>query len=122
MRNLLLSPFAIALSTLVMIASPAHATGGVRCSTAAAPAIVITLGFGHVAGSALFSQRLQVDSETIAVAAPQWWLDDDELRVVLTDMQANEELAVIRAKRKGATYDGTVTYAGERHWIRCYES
>ena len=58
----------------------------------------------------------------IAVDAPQWWLDDDELRVVLTDTQANERLAIVKAKRKGDAYDGTVVYQGRRHWIRCRES
>ncbi|MBB3034633.1 hypothetical protein [Alteriqipengyuania lutimaris] len=117
MRNRLL-----ALAAILLLAAPAHATGGMRCATARTPAIVVTLGFGHVAGSALFAQGLEVDGRQIAVAAPQWWLDDRELRVVLTDPQADEELAVVRATRKGATYDGTVTYRGKRHWIRCQES
>ena len=80
------------------------------------------LAFGHSAGSALFSQRLRVDGKEIAVDAPQWWLDDDELRVVLTDTQANERLAIGKAKRKGDAYDGTVVSQGRRHWIRCRES
>ena len=112
----------IALSALGLLASPAHATGGFQCRTAASPRIEITLAFGHTAGSGLFSQRLRVDGKEIAVDAPQWWLDDDELRVVLTDTQANERLAIVKAKRKGDAYDGTVVYPGRRHWIRCRES
>ena len=110
-----------ALLALVLVSSPANATGGFTCRTASEPAIAIDLGFGHTAGSALFSQRLRVDGRNVAVEAPQWWLDDEELRLVLTDEQANERLAVVRATRKGATYDGSVAYEGKRHWIRCHE-
>ena len=114
--------FLIALPILAMLASPAHATGGWRCRTAAKPTIEITVAFGHTAGSALFAQRLQVDGRDVPVEAPQWWLDDSELRLVLTDPQANERLAVVRAMRKGDAYDGSVIYRGKRRWIRCYES
>ncbi len=110
------------MAALALLASPANATGGFQCSTAAKPRIEISLGFGHTAGSGLFSERLRVDGKDIAVVAPQWWLDDKELRVVLTDEQANRRLAVVRARRKGDAYDGSVEYKGKRHWIRCYES
>ena len=112
----------LALSALALLASPAYATGGFQCRTAADPRIEIMLGFGHTAGSGLFSQRLRVDGRDIPVDAPQWWLDDDELRLVLTDDQANERLAVVKARRNGGTYDGSVIYRGTSHWIRCYES
>ena len=114
--------YPIALSALALLASPAYATGGFQCRTAADPRIEITLGFGHTAGSALFSQRLRVDGKDIPVDAPQWWLDDGELRLVLTDPQANERLAVVKAVRKGDAYDGSVLYQGRHHWIRCRES
>lgn len=112
----------LALAALGLIASPANATGGMTCSTASKPTISIDVGFGHTAGSGLFSARLSVDGEDIAVVAPQWWLDDEELRLLLTDEQASERLAVVKAKRNGDTYDGSVIYKGNRHWIRCYES
>ena len=114
--------YPIALSALALLASPAYATGGFQCRTAADPRIEITLGFGHTAGSALFSQRLRVDGKDIPVDAPQWWLDDNDLRLVLTDEQANERLAVVKAKREGDAYDGSVVYRGKSHWIRCRES
>lgn len=117
MRTLL-----IAVPVFAILASPAHATGGFTCRTAAEPAIEITLGFGHTAGSALFSQTLRVAGRKMPVEAPQWWLDDSDLRLVLTDPQANERLAVIRAVRKGDAYDGSVIYRGRHHWIRCRES
>lgn len=112
----------IALPALALLASPAYATGGFQCRTAATPRIEITLGFGHTAGSALFSERVRVDGKDVPVDAPQWWLDDSELRLVLTDEQANERLAVVKAKRSGDAYDGSVIYQGRSHWIRCRES
>ena len=112
----------LATAAAILASAPAHATGGFSCKTASDPQIAIDVGFGHTAGAALFSRRLHVGDEEIAVDAPQWWLDDDELRVLLTDTQANERLAVVKAKRKGDAYDGTVVYQGRRHWIRCRES
>lgn len=111
----------LALSALILLASPAHATGGFTCTTASKPTIQISVGFGHVAGAPIFGERLSVDGKDIPVEAPQWWLDDSELRLLLTDKQANERLAIVKAKRNGDTYDGSVTYQGKRHWIRCYE-
>lgn len=117
MRSLL-----IALPAFAMLASPAHATGGFVCRTASDPSIEIAVGFGHTTGSALFATSLQVDGGDVPVEAPQWWLDDSELRLVLTDPQANERLAVVKAVRKDDAYDGAVMYQGRRHWIRCRES
>ena len=62
-----------------------------------------------------------MDGQDIAVHAPQWWFDDEELRLLLTDEQAEARVAVVRATRNGDTYDGSVTYKGKRHWIRCRE-
>ena len=117
MRYLALASIAAAL-----VAVPAHATGGFSCRSASQPEIVINVGFGHTAGAALFSQSLSVSAEEIPVDAPQWWLDDSELRLVLTDPQSWDRVAVVRATRNGASYDGSVTYNGQQHWIRCYES
>ena len=111
----------IAMAALGLLASPAHATGGMYCSTASEPSIDISLGFGHTAGSDLFKHRLRVDGQDIAVHAPQWWFDDEELRLLLTDEQADERVMVVKATRNGDTYDGSVTYKGKRHWIRCRE-
>ena len=111
----------LASTAAILAAAPAHATGGMSCRTASDPEISIDVGFGHSAGSGLFMARLWVDGEDIAVQAPQWWLDGEELRLLLTDEQASERLAVVRATRNGDTYDGSVTYQGKSHWIRCYE-
>jgi len=118
MRSLL-----IALPVLAMLASPAYATGGFVCRTASEPAIESAVGFGHTAGSALFAHRLQVDGRDVPVEAPQWWLDGEEVRLLLTDEQANERVAVILAQWNGETqtYDGTVEYRGRTSWIRCRE-
>ena len=116
MRTLIL-----ASAAAILAAVPAHATGGMSCATASNPEISIDVGFGHTVGTSLFMARLWVDGEDIAVQAPQWWLDGEELRLLLTDEQASERLAVVRATRNGDTYDGSVTYKGKQHWIRCRE-
>ncbi|NCP19263.1 MAG: hypothetical protein GW855_08930 [Erythrobacter sp.] len=121
MRKHLIAPFALVTTAFGLLASPAHATGGMDCQTASDPHITISVGFGHTAGASLFSQRLYVADREIPVLAPQWWLDGEELRLLLTDEQANERVAVVKAVRNGETYDGSVTYQGKRHWIRCRE-
>lgn len=117
MRNIV-----IALGALIMAASPAHATGGFQCRTAQKPVIEISVGFGHTAGVGLFAQRLIVGTREIAVDAPQWWLDDSEMRLLLVDRDRNGVVAELRAERKGATYDGSLDYRGKRYWVRCHES
>ena len=111
------------VAAAILLASPAHATGGMQCSTASDPGVEISVGFGHTAGSSLFSQRLWVDGEDIPVEAPQWWLDGEELRLLLTDKQASERIAVVLARWNDATgsFDGTIEYRGRTSWIRCRE-
>ena len=110
-------------ATLLVPTAPANATGGMQCSTASDPRIEISVGFGHAAGSPLFAQRLWVGEEDIPVLAPQWWLDAEELRLMLTDEQANDRLALVRARwnEETHTYDGTVEFRGRTSWIRCRE-
>ncbi|WP_370178172.1 hypothetical protein [Alteriqipengyuania sp.] len=107
----------------LLLAAPAHATGGFVCSTASEPKIEISVGFGHVPGAPIFGERLTVGGEDIPVEAPQWWLDGEELRLLLTDEQANEQVALVHARWNDAThtFDGTVEYRGRTSWVRCYE-
>ena len=115
--------YAVSAAAALLLAAPAHATGGMQCSTASDPRIEISVGFGHTAGAALFAERLWVEDEDVPVEAPQWWLDGEELRLLLTDEQANERMAVVRARWNDAThsYDGTVEYRGRTSWIHCRE-
>ena len=106
MRELLF----IAVMTAALASSPAAATGGLLCTTAAKPEIKVSIGFGHVPGAPIVAKHLRVDGKKIAVQAPQWWLDDEEMRLELTDAATNT-LLLARTKRNGWTYDGQVTWA-----------
>jgi hypothetical protein len=102
-------------------ASPASASGGLSCRTGAPGPVQIDLAFGHVFGTPLVSSRLLDSGRNIPVAHPQWWLDRNEVRLVLTGPDANREELRLIAGRKGAVYDGSIWRGGKRRWIRCRE-
>lgn len=104
---------------LAFVAAPAHATGGMQCRTADGSDVTISMGFGHVPGAPVVASHLWAKGRKIPVSAPQWWLDDKEMRAVLTDADGMRRLATLRAKANGHFYDGTVEWQGKRRWIRC---
>ena len=110
------------LPILLALAAPAHATGGFTCRTAGPRPIEVALGFGHVPGASLFLTRLSDNGRTIPVTAPQWWLDDSELRLLLVDPAAMRREAILKTKRKGHFYEGNLWRNGQRRWVRCRES
>ena len=116
-KALLLLPASIA------VASPAHATGGMVCETAGAKPIEVVVGFGHAVGAPLISAstRLVDDGVEVPVTAPQWWLDDKEFRLLLADPNAMRREVVIKARRNGDVYDGSLWRNGKRRWVRCRE-
>ena len=118
MRKLL-----IALPLAVLAAVPAKATGGFICQTAGPRPIQVSLGFGHAPGAPLIASatRLVDNGRTIPVIAPQWWLDNNELRLLLADPSAMRREVIIKAKRNGHTYDGSLWRGGEQRWVRCRE-
>ena len=116
MRRLLLTLF------LVLFPAAAHATGGFTCRTAGARPIEVALGFGHLPGSPLILTRLTDNRRAIPVRSAQWWLDDRELRLILTDPNAQRREVIIKARRNGRTYDGDLWRGGKRVWVRCRES
>ena len=113
----------IIVSAVALVAAvPARATGGFTCETAGPRSIRVSLGFAHTPGAPLFLAQLADRGRNVPVKAPQWWLDNDELRLILTDPQALRREAIIRARRNGHVYDGNVWRGGTRHWVRCRES
>ena len=106
---------------LIGVASPAQATGGLVCRTAGANPVEVALGFGHVPGAPLIATRLTADGRHVPVLAPQWWLDDREVRLVLTDPAGMRRELVLRARRNGHAYDGSLWRGGKRRWVRCRE-
>ena len=111
--------FAIAL---IVSATSAQATGGFVCRTAGANPIQVSVGFGHVPGSPLILSRLTDDGRNVPVKPAQWWLDNDELRLVLIDPEARSEQVKLKAGRNLYTYDGSLWRNGQRRWVRCRES
>ena len=113
----------LALPILLVAPSPAHATGGFVCRTAGARPIEVGIGFGHVAGAALLQDatRLTDNGRSIPVIAPQWWFDGTDLRLLLTDKAGLRREAMIKARRNGHHYDGSLWRQGRQQWVRCRE-
>ena len=112
-----------ALLILASFSAPAHATGGFVCRTAGARPIEVSVGFGHVPGAPLLrdSTRLRDNGRNVPVTAPQWWFDGTELRLLLVDPNAMRREAIIKARRNGHVYDGSLWRGGKRRWVRCRE-
>lgn len=111
----------IILAATILAASEAHATGGLVCRTAGPRPIEVSLGFGHVPGSPLILSRLTDVGRNIPVRSAQWWLDEQEVRLLLIDPDARREQLLLKAKRKGFVYDGSLWRSGQRRWVRCRE-
>ena len=111
----------ITFALAAVIASPAYATGGFVCRTSGPKPIEVALGFGHVPGAPLILTRLRDNGRNIPVNAPQWWLDNSELRLVLADPSAMRRELILKARRNGYVYDGSLWRGGKRRWVRCRE-
>ena len=109
---------------ILFLAAPALATGGFTCRTAGPRPVVVSVGFGHVPGAPLLTDatRLLDNERNVPVIAPQWWLDDKELRILLADPGGMRREAIVKAKRNGRGYDGSLWRGGKRRWVRCLES
>ena len=116
MKKLLLT-----LPLALLAVSPAKATGGFVCRTAGADPIEASVGFGHVPGSPLILTRLTDRGRIVPARSAQWWLDNDELRLLLIGEDAMREELLIRAARNGHVYDGSLWRDGKRRWVRCRE-
>ena len=114
--------YALALPLLLLTATPAHATGGMVCRTAGPGQIEVSLGFPHGFGAPLFLARLRDNGRDVPVSAPQWWLDQSEVRLLLFKPNEHQQELLLRAKRRGHSYDGSLWRGGKRRWVRCSES
>ena len=110
-----------ALPLLVAIAAPAQATGGFVCRTAGERPVEVSVGFGHVPGSPLIATRLLDGGRDVPVSQAQWWLDDSELRLLLVGPDAGRQEVMVKARRNGHTYDGSLWRNGLQQWVRCRE-
>ena len=115
-KALLLAPLAV-----LLFPAAAQATGGLVCRTAGAAPIEVSVGFGHVPGSPLIATRLVDNGRQVPVTAPQWWLDRTEVRLLLASPHALRQELLLRARRNGHVFDGSVWRGGKRRWVRCRE-
>ena len=111
------------MAPMLALAAPAQATGGFVCRTAGPQMVEVSVGFGHAPGAPLIATatRLLDNGRVVPVIAPQWWLDDSELRILLVDPGAMRREAIIKTRRKGQAYDGSLWRNGRRSWVRCRE-
>lgn len=109
------------LPFMLFAATPAEATGGFVCRTAGPNPVAASVGFGHVPGSPLLVTRLTDDGQVVPARSAQWWLDNSELRLLLIGEDALREEVLIRARRNGHSYDGSLWRNGKRRWVRCRE-
>lgn len=112
----------LCLSLLLAAASPAHATGGMTCKTAGPKPVEVSLVIGHTAGSPLVSTRMSERGKAVQVRAAQWWLDASELRLLLVDPQVMRSELMLKVRKNGRYYDGTLVRSGRSRWVRCRES
>jgi hypothetical protein len=103
-------------------AAPAYAAGGLHCRTGGARPIQVSLTYGHVFGTPLVASRLLDNGRNVPVSHAQWWFDQRELRLLLTDPNATRRELIIKARRNGQAYDGDLWRGGKRRWVRCRES
>ena len=104
------------------VATPAHATGGLTCRTAGPRPVEVSLGFTHGYGAPLFLTRLRDNGRDVPVKAPQWWLDNSEVRLLLFRPDEHHQELLLKARRTGHVYDGSLWRGGKRRWVRCRES
>ena len=114
--------FLLAATVALLGATPAYATGGLVCRTAGSRHVEVSIGFGHVPGSLLILTRLLDNGRQVPVKSAQWWLDNDEVRLILIDPSAVRRELVMRARRNGFVYDGSLWRDGRRRWVRCRDN
>jgi len=102
-------------------ASPAFASGGLMCQTGGARPVEVRLVVSHTVVSAVVSARLIDAGRDIPVALAQAWVEPHEVRVDLTDRNAQRHELRLRVKRNGRYYDGSLWRSGKRRWVRCRE-
>jgi hypothetical protein len=81
----------------------------------------VSLGFPHGFGAPIFSARLRDNNRNVPVTAPQWWLDNSEVRLLLFKPSEHHQELLLKARRNGHVYDGSVWRGGKRRWVRCRE-
>ena len=113
--------YLLAAPLLLCSALPAHATGGMSCSTSGPKSIEVHMVFGHAVGAPMISVALIEGGTEVPTEKAQWWLDRTELRLLLIDPNAEREEVLIRARARGDVYIGTLKRGARSLRVRCEE-
>ena len=116
-----MNKFLPALPLLLLVATPATASGGLICRTAGARPIEVALVISHTAVSSVVSARLTDAGRQVPVALAQSWLEPNGVWLDLTDRNAVRHELRLSVKRNGSVYDGSIWRSGQRRWVRCRE-
>ncbi len=117
-----MNKFIIAAPLMLLIATPAYATGGLVCRTAGTHPIEVALVISHTVVSSAVSARLTEHGRDTPVRIAQSWFEPSEIRLDLVDPQAQRHELRLRAQRNGRFYDGSIWRNAKRRWVRCRES
>ncbi|WP_114954449.1 hypothetical protein [Sphingosinicella terrae] len=112
---------------LLLVASPALATGGFDCRATDGSGIMLSGTIGRVITSPLVAAHLRLGDRTLATtdADPEIrigrsWIDERELRVDLVDADAMRFEAQLRTRIGGRGRGaGTLVRNGVTHPVRC---
>ena len=119
-------PSSILAASLLLMASPAAATGGFDCRTTDGSNLGMSGTVGHVVGAPLVAARLDLGNRSLAttdeppaIVIARSWLDEHEMRVDLADPQLERFEAKLRVRttREGAV--GTLERDGRSHPVTC---
>ena len=112
---------------LLLIAAPAHATGGFSCEATDGSGVGMSGTVGRVVGAPLVGAALHLGEQTLAttdaearIVIARSWIDEHEIRVDLADPQLERFEARLRARTaRDGTASGTLERDGRSHRVRC---
>ncbi len=117
-----MNKFITAAPLMLLIATPAYATGGLVCRTAGTHPIEVALVISHTVVPSAVSARFTEYGRDTPVRVAQSWFEPREIRLDLVDPQAQRHELRLRAQRNGRFYDGSIWRNAKRRWVRCRES
>ena len=111
---------------LLLLASPALATGGIDCRATDRSGIELFISFGNgrgwnIDGALLLvgDQSLQAGGDDTPLMVVRRWNDFVEIRIELADRQTEQPEAVMRARWRRGVATGTLVRRGVSHPVRC---
>ena len=115
------------LAPLLVLATPAYATGSANCRGTINPDVQLDLVIGHLVGPVIAQARLSDGGRTVQTGPDggpmiaQSWLDENALHVDVVDANGTEYVARLRTWRQSGrgAYSGSLRYGGQQYQVRC---